>query len=50
MRWRGAGWCDNLRGYTVYGDYSQPNPPARIVDAVAAGDVDIAVVWGPLAG
>ena len=23
------------RGYTVYGDYAQPNPPARIVEAVA---------------
>lgn len=40
----------NVRGYTVYGDYSQPNPPARIVDAVAKGDVDVAIVWGPLAG
>lgn len=37
-------------GYSVYGDYSQPNPPARIMDAVARGDVDLAVVWGPLAG
>jgi mxaJ protein len=44
------GLARNLRGYTVYGDYSQPNPPARIVDAVAAGEVDLAVVWGPLAG
>jgi mxaJ protein len=34
----------------VLGDYSEPNPPARIVDAVARGDVDAAVVWGPLAG
>lgn len=40
----------NVKGYTVYGDYSQPNPPARIVDAVAKGDVDVAIVWGPLAG
>lgn len=44
------GIVKNIRGYTVYGDYSQPNPPARIVDAVARGDVDVAVVWGPLAG
>jgi mxaJ protein len=44
------GIVGNVRGYTVYGDYSQPNPPARIVDAVAAGDIDVAVVWGPLAG
>jgi len=39
-----------LRGYSVYGDYSKPNPPARIVEAVANGEVDVAVVWGPLAG
>jgi mxaJ protein len=40
----------NVRGYTVYGDYAQANPPARIVDAVARGEVDVAIVWGPLAG
>jgi quinoprotein dehydrogenase-associated probable ABC transporter substrate-binding protein len=40
----------NVVGYTVYGDYLQPNPPARIVEAVARGDVDVAIVWGPLAG
>lgn len=44
------GIIDNVTGYTVYGDYSQPNPPARIVEAVAKGEVDMAVVWGPLAG
>jgi len=41
---------DNVKGFTLYGDYSQPNPPARIVDAVAKGDIDLAIVWGPLAG
>ena len=41
---------DNVRGYTLYGDYSQQNPPARIVDAVVNRDVDLAIVWGPLAG
>ena len=40
----------NLKGYTLYGNYVEPNPPARIVDAVAKGDVDIGVAWGPLAG
>jgi mxaJ protein len=40
----------NVVGYTLYGDYLQPNPPARIVDAVAKGDIDVAFVWGPLAG
>jgi mxaJ protein len=44
------GIVNNLVGYTVYGDYRAPNPPARIVDAVAAGAVDVAAVWGPLAG
>jgi mxaJ protein len=44
------GLVDNLVGYTVYGDYEQENPPARIIDGVRKGEVDIAVVWGPLAG
>jgi mxaJ protein len=45
---RGA--VGNVVGYSVIGDYRQPNPPARIVDAVIAGDIDVAIVWGPLAG
>jgi quinoprotein dehydrogenase-associated probable ABC transporter substrate-binding protein len=44
------GIIDNVAGYSIYGDYSQPNPPARLVEAVANGDVDLAIVWGPLAG
>jgi mxaJ protein len=40
----------NVIGYTLYGDYRDDSPPARIVEAVAAGDVDVAAVWGPLAG
>ena len=44
------GMVANVVGYTVYGDYTEPNPPARIVDAVARGDVDVALVWGPLGG
>jgi mxaJ protein len=39
-----------LKGYSVYGDYSKDSPPHEIVDAVAKGDIDIAIVWGPLAG
>jgi quinoprotein dehydrogenase-associated probable ABC transporter substrate-binding protein len=41
---------DNVRGYMVYGDYSKANPSAAIIDAVAERQVDVAVVWGPLAG
>ena len=40
----------NVRGYRVLDDYSRPNPPARIIEAVAKGDIDVAVAWGPLAG
>ena len=39
-----------VRGYALYGDYSKPHPPSAIIDAVANGEVDTAVVWGPLAG
>ena len=39
-----------LVGYRVQGDYAKANPPAEIVEAVVRGDVDVAVVWGPLAG
>jgi mxaJ protein len=41
---------ENVKGFTLYGDYSQDNPPARIVDAVEKGDIDLAIIWGPLAG
>jgi mxaJ protein len=44
------GIISNVRGYSVYSDYRQPNPPARLIDAVARGDVDVGVAWGPLAG
>jgi mxaJ protein len=44
------GLVENVRGYMLYGDYQEPNPPAAIVDAVAAGEIDVALVWGPLAG
>jgi quinoprotein dehydrogenase-associated probable ABC transporter substrate-binding protein len=44
------GIVQNVRGYSVYGNYTNPNPPARIVDAVARGEIDVGLVWGPLAG
>jgi mxaJ protein len=40
----------NVVGYMVYGDYRRPNPSSDIVEAVERGAVDVAVVWGPLAG
>jgi mxaJ protein len=44
------GVIGNVHGYSVYGDYRQESPPAAVVEAVARGEVDVAVVWGPLAG
>jgi mxaJ protein len=44
------GLTHNVRGFMLYGDYRQPNPPAQIVNAVADGAIDVAIVWGPLAG
>jgi quinoprotein dehydrogenase-associated probable ABC transporter substrate-binding protein len=40
------GLVDNVVGYLVYGDRPQP---ARMVDAVADGTLDVAVLWGPQA-
>ncbi len=40
----------NVAGYTIYGDYSEPNPPARIIEALGRGEIDVAIVWGPFAG
>lgn len=44
------GLVDNLVGYSVYGDYREPHPTSRLIEAVAAGEIDVAVAWGPLAG
>ena len=43
------GIVNNVIGFTLYGDYRRQNPPVRVIDAVANGDVDIAIAWGPLA-
>jgi mxaJ protein len=40
----------NVRGYTGYGDYGSDAPQKAIIDAVARGDIDLAVAWGPTAG
>jgi quinoprotein dehydrogenase-associated probable ABC transporter substrate-binding protein len=42
-----VGAIDNVRGFTVMGD----GPAAqRMVDAVSAGQLDVALIWGPQAG
>lgn len=44
------GVVDNVIGFMIYGDYREPNPPARLIDAVSTGDIDIAATWGPTGG
>ena len=44
------GIVGNVRGFMVYGDYSRPAPQSPIVEAVASGRIDVAFVWGPVAG
>ena len=41
---------DNVVGFPIYGNYAEPNPPSKLVDAVADRDVDLAIIWGPFAG
>lgn len=40
----------NVVGYSIFGNLAQQNPSANLIQAVAHGDVDVAIVWGPLAG
>lgn len=42
------GVVDNVVGFSTF--YSATNPPGAIIDAVASGGVDVAIVWGPVAG
>ncbi len=44
------GLADHVVGYPMWGEDAEESPPARLIDAVAAGEVDTAVVWGPYAG
>jgi quinoprotein dehydrogenase-associated probable ABC transporter substrate-binding protein len=42
------GVVGNLVGFSTF--YSAENPPSSLIDAVASGKVDVAIVWGPAAG
>lgn len=44
------GIVHNVVGYSVFGDYAEDSPPGKIIKAVAASEVDMAIVWGPIAG
>jgi quinoprotein dehydrogenase-associated probable ABC transporter substrate-binding protein len=40
----------NLVTFRMYGAAGEPNHPGQILEAVSNGEIDVAVVWGPLAG
>jgi quinoprotein dehydrogenase-associated probable ABC transporter substrate-binding protein len=42
------GIVDNVVGFDTF--YSSQNPPSKIIDAVAGGQIHVAIVWGPAAG
>lgn len=44
------GMAQNLVGYDIYGKLGEKNPPSDLIKAVAAGKVDVAIAWGPMAG
>jgi mxaJ protein len=44
------GIVENVVGYSIYGDYAEESPPGKIITAVAAREIDVAIVWGPIAG
>jgi mxaJ protein len=44
------GIVDNVRGFSLFGDYTKESPPSAIIAAVAEGAIDVAIAWGPLGG
>jgi mxaJ protein len=44
------GLVNNLKGYSLLGAFGDLNPPAKLVNAVANREVDLAIAWGPLVG
>jgi mxaJ protein len=40
---------DNVTGFTAF-DESEGRPGEKIIAAVASGDIDVAIAWGPQAG
>ena len=40
----------NIVGFKMFDEESVVNPQGRVIDAVANGDIDVAIVWGPFGG
>src|SRR4051812_6242183 len=44
------GLVDKVVGFKMWDVDSVKNPQGRIIEAVANGDIDVAIVWGPFGG
>ena len=44
------GIVNRVSGFTMWDVDTVQNPQGRIIDAVASGDIDVAIVWGPFGG
>jgi quinoprotein dehydrogenase-associated probable ABC transporter substrate-binding protein len=44
------GIVKNVHVYKLFANYGRDNPSSDLIEAVAKGDVDVAIAWGPLAG
>jgi mxaJ protein len=44
------GLVHNVVGFSMWAEEDVESPPERIIDAVVAGEIDTAIVWGPFAG
>jgi quinoprotein dehydrogenase-associated probable ABC transporter substrate-binding protein len=44
------GLVEHVVGDSVFGDYGAESPLREPVDAVARGEIDAAILWGPIAG
>ena len=44
------GIVNHIVPYAMWGVDSVASPPGRVIDAVAAGEIDTAIVWGPFGG
>jgi mxaJ protein len=44
------GIVNHVIGFTMFDVDTVLNPQGRVIDAVANGDIDVAIVWGPFGG
>jgi len=44
------GITGRIVGFPMWAGDEVPNPQGKIIEAVASGEIDVAIVWGPFAG